>query len=82
MMVTEMGVAAMLAFARVNVNRHVRERGHGVKEIVPNLLGNGMALAGGHLAVNGNVELGALAMTHRKFWLAHIQYRISNFNGI
>jgi hypothetical protein len=59
-----MGIAAALAFARVNMDGHIRKRGHGVEKIVPNLFGNTMTLAGGHLTVNCNVQLGALAMAY------------------
>ena len=54
-MTREVGCAATLAFAGVNVNGHICERGHGVEEIVPDLFGDTMALAGRHLTVNGDV---------------------------
>src|SRR5687768_4791996 len=64
MMSREMGIAAALAFAWVNMDGHIRKRGHGVEKIVPDILGNTMTLAGRHLTVNRNVQLGALAMAY------------------
>jgi hypothetical protein len=64
MVPSEMSSVAALAFARVNVDGHIRKRRHRVEKIVPNLFGNAMTFAGGHLTIHGDVQLGALTMSH------------------
>jgi hypothetical protein len=60
----EMSSVAALTLARVHVNGHIREGGHGVEKIVADLFCNAVTFAGGHLTVNSNVQLGPLTMTH------------------
>jgi hypothetical protein len=62
MMSGDMRIAAMFAFTGIDMNGHFDERRHGVKQLMTNVFGDFMALAGWHLAIHGNVKLGALAM--------------------
>ena len=59
-----MRIPAARAFARVDMDGYIGKRGHGMEKIMPDRFCDAMAFAGGHLTIDRNMQLGALAMSH------------------